>query len=179
MVLLVIDAQVHLTNDRLYKFDLFVANLKTLINKARKNDVEVIFIRHDDGANSEMTKGKSGFEIYSEFEPLENEKIFDKKVNSPFIESGLLQYLKTKNEKAIVVAGLQTDLCIDASIKGAVEHGFNVVVPAYCNTTVKNDFMNEDESYKYYNEYIWKNRYGRCVSIDEAIWLFKVSSIKK
>lgn len=78
MVLLVVDTQVLITNEKLYNFNEFVANVENLINTARKNNIEVIYVRHDDGENSELNKGKSGFEIYEKFKPCNKEKIFEK-----------------------------------------------------------------------------------------------------
>ncbi len=171
MVLLVIDTQKLITNDNLYKFDLVKTNIKNIIENSRKNNVEVIYVRHDDGVGSELTQGKDGFEIYHEFAPQNNERIFDKTVNSAFKDTGLLEYLKSKNVKDVIIIGLQTDYCIDASVKCAFEHGFNVFVPKFCNSTVDNDFMTAEQSYKYYNEFIWKNRYAKSVTIDEIIEL--------
>lgn len=74
MVLLVIDTQRLITNEKLYNFHTFVSNVKEIINKARENNTEVIYIRHDDGIGSELTKGTEGFEIYEEFQPLIGEK---------------------------------------------------------------------------------------------------------
>ncbi len=141
MVLLVIDTQKLITNKKLYEFDMFVSNVKEIINEARKNGIEVIYVRHDDGAGNELTKGTDGFEIYEKFQPMNEEKIFDKKVNSAFKETGLLEYLMDKGEKDIIIVGLQTDYCIDATIKCGFEHGFHIIVPAYANTTVNNKFM--------------------------------------
>ena len=169
MVLLIVDTQKLIVNEKLYKFDRFVSNVKELINKARTNRIEVIYVRHDDGPDSELTKGNIGFEIYKEFKPINGERIFDKKVNSAFKGTGLLEYLINKGEKDIVIAGLQTDYCIDATIKCGFEHGFNIIVPAYANTTVNNKFMSSEQSYRYYNEFIWNGRYAKCISIDETI----------
>lgn len=169
MVLLIVDTQKLIVNEKLYKFDRFVSNVKELINKARTNRIEVIYVRHDDGPDSELTKGNIGFEIYEEFKPINGERIFDKKVNSAFKGTGLLEYLINKGEKDIIIAGLQTDYCIDATIKCGFEHGFNIIVPAYANTTVNNKFMSSEQSYRYYNEFIWNGRYAKCISIDETI----------
>ena len=168
MVLLVVDTQELITNEKLYNFKGFVESVEGLIKTARKNNIEVIYVRHDDGDNSELTKGKRGYEIYHKFKPCNDEKIFDKKVNSAFKESGLLEYLINKNEKDIIIAGLQTDYCIDATIKCGFEHGLNIIVPAYANTTVDNLFMSAEQSYKYYNEFIWNQRYAKCMSLDDT-----------
>ena len=162
MVLLVIDTQKLITNENLYNFDLFVSNVEKIIHTARQNNIEVIYVRHDDGPNEELTKGTEGFEIYEKFQPKGQEKIFDKHVNSAFKESGLLQYLKDKGEKDIIVVGLQTDYCIDATIKTGYEHGFDIIVPAYANTTVDNEF-------------IWPDRYAQCISLDEVLKLISRS----
>ena len=64
MVLLVVDIQKAITNSRLYQFDVFESHVRELINKARYNNIEVIFVRHDDSVGNELTKGNNGFEIY-------------------------------------------------------------------------------------------------------------------
>ena len=100
---------------------------------------------------------------------MNNEKIFDKDVNSAFRGTGLLEYLKDKNVKDVIIVGLQTDYCIDATIKCGFEHGFNIIVTAYANTTVDNKFMTAEESYKYYNEFMWNGRYAKCISIEDTM----------
>ncbi|OCA97965.1 cysteine hydrolase family protein [Clostridium beijerinckii] len=169
MVLLVVDTQKLITNEKLYNFNAFVSNVEKIISAARKNDIEIIYIRHDDGPGSELTKGTDGFEVYEKFQPISNEKIFDKKVNSAFKGTGLLEYLMDKDEKDIIIVGIQTDLCVDATIKCGFEHGFNMIVPAYANTTVDNKFMSAEQTYKYYNEFIWNGRYAEYITMDETI----------
>lgn len=168
MVLLVVDTQKLITNEELYKFNEFVSNVEKIISIARENNIEVIYVRHDDGPENELTKGTTGFEIYEKFEPFKEEKIFDKQVNSAFKDTGLLEYLRIKEEKDIIIVGLQTDYCIDATIKCGFEHGFNMIVPSHANTTVDNKFMSGEQTYKYYNEFIWKDRYAKCISFDET-----------
>ncbi|MBS5371554.1 MAG: isochorismatase family protein, partial [Coprobacillus cateniformis] len=49
MILLVVDTQNLIMNNELYEFQTFVYRIKTLIKEARNNDIEVIYVRHDDG----------------------------------------------------------------------------------------------------------------------------------
>ena len=169
MVLLVLDAQQLITTTKLYQFDIFVENVSRIIKESRDKKIEVIYIRHDDGPGSELTKGNVGFEIFHKFKPEAGEKIFDKQRNSAFKNTGLLEYLKGKNEKDIIIVGLQTDFCIDATIKCGFEYGFNMIVPIKANSTVDNEFMSAEQSYKYYNEFIWKGRYAECISFEETM----------
>ena len=169
MVLLVVDTQKLITTPDLYNFNAFEDAVKKLIAAARENDVEVIFVRHDDGAGAELTRGTSGFEIYEGFSPQPGEKIFDKTVNSSFKGTGLLEYLREKNVRTVAVGGLQTDYCIDATIKCGLEYGFKMIVPENANSTFDNAFMPGEQSYKYYNEFMWKGRYAECISVEETI----------
>lgn len=169
MVLLVVDAQKAITNSELYQFELFVSSVKELIHKARQNDIEVLFVRHDDGPGNELTKGNNGFEIYEGFRPADNEIIFDKTVNSSFRDTGLLEYLKQKKETEIIIVGLQTDYCIDATIKAGFEHGFKMIVPANTNSTFSNQYMSAEQIYNYYNDFMWNKRYAECISFEETI----------
>lgn len=169
MILLVIDTQSLIMTSKLYAFDIVVSNITKLIDCARQQDMEVIYVRHDDGVTEPLTKGKPGFDIYEQFYPRSSELVFDKFVNSPFKETGLLEYLKGRGEQELIVVGLQSDYCINATVLCAFEHGFQVYVPSYANTTEDNAYMSGKQSYQYYNEFLWKDRYATCLSMEEMI----------
>lgn len=173
MILLVVDTQKQIVKRELYQFELFVYRVRELIKTARANNVEVIYVRHDGGEGSEMTKGTEGFEIYDEFKPLEGEKIFDKKYNSAFRGTGLLEYLKDKGEDTIMLVGLLTDYCIDATVKAGFEHGFKMLVPSKANSTFDNDFMSAEKTYNYYYETMWKNVYADATSFRDSLAILK------
>lgn len=169
MVLLIVDAQRAIVNKSLYRYDLFTAHVQELIARARRHSVEVIYVRHDDGPGHELTPGNPGYEIHEAFQPQADERIFDKQVNSAFRGTGLLEYLQSKQERDIIIAGLQTDYCIDATIKAGFEHGFRMVVPAHANSTFANPYMTAEQAYKYHNEFMWPRRYAQCVPFEEAL----------
>ncbi|MCD2224809.1 cysteine hydrolase [Listeria cossartiae] len=169
MILLIVDTQKLIMTNELYNFDVLVANIERLLAAARKNKLEVVYVRHDDGPGTALTKGQDGFGIYEKFTPEKNERIFDKIVNSAFKGTGLLEYLQAKGTEKIIIAGLQTDFCIDATVKCGFEHGFQMIIPAYANSTEANEFMTAENSYKYHNEWMWPGRYARSLTIEETI----------
>lgn len=170
MVLLVVDTQKGCFNEDLYLFDTVRKNIKQLIALARGNNVEVLYVQHDDGPGTDLDKNADNYEIYEEFAPTKDEKRFEKNVNSAFHPmTGLTDYLNSKGEKDILTIGVSTDYCMDATIKGGFERGFNMIVPAYTNSTYDNPYFDRETAYKYFNEFMWPKRYAKCISFDEAV----------
>lgn len=169
MVLLVVDTQEALVNESLYHHLSFVENIHKLIPAARNHGVEVIYVIHDDGPESTLTAGKPGFNIFKQLRPEMAEKVFIKNFNSAFRGTGLTEYLKEQTQQDVMVVGLQTDKCLNATILCGFEHGFHMIVPMQANTTADNEYMSAIESWKYYNEFMWPNRYARCISVEEAL----------
>lgn len=69
MILLVVDTQKGITDNRLYEFDKIKCNIKRLIQTARESGCEIIYVQHDDGPRIGFSKGDEAYEIYEEFEP--------------------------------------------------------------------------------------------------------------
>ena len=168
MKLLVIDVQNAVYTPALFAYERFTENLALLMQTARRNGTEVIFVRHDDGAGQPLSAGNPGFEIAAPFAPLHGERMFDKTVNSPFRGTGLTEYLRSCGTDSLMITGLQTEYCIDAAVKCGFEHGFRIFVPAYANTTCDNAYLTGEQTYRYYNEMIWPRRYAKCIPSAEA-----------
>ena len=169
MKLIVIDVQKGITDERLYDFDGFIRNVTNIIDAARKNNVEVIYVQHDDGPGTGFSFGDKDFEIADQVAPKENEKIFIKTINSCFGNNDLANYLRESKEKDLMIVGLQTNFCVDASVKSAFERGYKVIVPKGTNSTFDNDYMDRETTYKYYNDMMWPERFASCISVDDAI----------
>ena len=63
MKLLVVDIQKGITDERLFDFESFITNTCQIIETARENTVEVIYIQHDDGPGTGFSLGDEDFEI--------------------------------------------------------------------------------------------------------------------
>jgi len=64
-------------------------------------------------------------------------RIFDKRVYSAFADGRLVEVLRAAGTDTIVVSGSETDVCVLASVLGAVDHGYRVILArdAVCSSS--------------------------------------------
>lgn len=180
MILLVVDTQKGCFNENLYLFETIKKNIKQLITLARENNVEVVYVQHDDGPGTDLDKSADNYEIYEEFAPRDGEKRFEKNVNSAFHPmTGLTEYLQSKGEKDIIAIGVSTDYCMDATVKSGFERGFNIIIPEYTNSTYDNPYFDKETAYHYYNDFMWNKRYAKVISFEQAVQLLQSKDNKK
>ena len=180
MILLVVDTQKGCFNEKLYLFETIKKNIKQLITLARENNVEVVYVQHDDGPGTDLDKSADNYEIYEEFAPRDGEKRFEKNVNSAFHPmTGLTEYLQSKGEKDIIAIGVSTDYCMDATVKSGFERGFNIIIPEYTNSTYDNPYFDKEAAYHYYNDFMWNKRYAKVISFKQATELLQSKDNKK
>ena len=172
MILLVVDMQKGLVDEELYAFDTFTNRTYQLVDAARKNNVEVIFVQHDAGAGSGMSVGDECFEIVDQITPKEGEKVFTKTINSCFGNKEFTEYLEKLEDKRLMIVGLQTNYCIDCTVKSAFERGFAVIIPEGTNSTFDNAYMTGETAVRYYNEDVWEELV-ESVTFEEAIALLE------
>ena len=169
MKLIVIDMQKALMDDELYNLDGLLENVPKLIRIARENRVEVIYVQHDAGPGSGLSAGDDGFEIADQVSPDKGEKVFVKTINSCFGNKAFTEYMEQREDKRLMIIGLQTNWCIDCTVKSAFERGYQVIIPEGANSTFDNDYMTGEVTYRYYNEEIWPDCFGECVTFEEAM----------
>ena len=168
MILLVIDMQKGIVDEDLYAFDTFMDRTVRLIDAARKNNVEVVFVQHDAGEGSGLSVGDEDFEIIDRIRPQQGEKVFVKTINSCFGNSDFKAYMKQQEDKRLMIVGLQTNYCIDATVKSAFERGYEVIIPEGTNSTFDNDYMTGETAVRYYNEDVWEGL-ADVVPFEEAL----------
>ena len=171
--LLVIDVQQALIDDQPANKDTFLVNLKLLIDAAHEGGTEVIYVRHDGGEGDVLAYGEPGWQLDQSLTPRPEERIFEKRFNSAFLKTGLNEYLADKGITNLVICGMQTEYCIDTSVKTAFEHGYEVVVPSGATTTYANPFLSGDKLVYFYERMIWHEPLARVVPLEEAIQLLK------
>ena len=177
MILLVVDMQEGIVDEELYNYDAFLAKTVRLIDTARKNGVEVVYVRHDAGPGSGLSAGDEAFEIAARVSPEKGEKVFTKTINSCFGNLEFREYMEQQQDKRLMIIGLQTNYCIDATVKSAFERGYEVIIPEGTTSTVDNDYMTGETTVRYYNEDVWDN-VADVIPFEEAVELIEAAGKK-
>ncbi len=173
MKLIVIGMQKALLVDELHDLDGLIGNVRKVLEAARASGIEVIYVQHDAGPGTGFSMGDEAFEIADEIAPREGEKVFVKKINSCFGNREFTAYLEEAKDDTLMIVGLQTNFCIDATVKSAFERGYDVIVPQGTNSTFDNPYMSGETTCEYYFNEVWPGLFADCVSLEEALALIR------
>lgn len=103
------------------------SNMARLLALWRSRQRPVIHVQHcSTEAGSPLRPELSGCAFKQEVVPMEGEPVFQKKVHSGFIGTGLEPYLRENGIRHLVVAGLTTDHCVSTTVRMAADLGFGV-----------------------------------------------------
>lgn len=107
-----------------------VDNAKNILKHFRDKGSPVVHIQHlanREGATFFLPH-THGAEIHQALTPVGNEKVIIKHFPNSFRETGLLDHLSALDIKELVVCGMMTHMCVDATVRAAKDFGFNVIL---------------------------------------------------
>ncbi len=169
IALLVIDVQNALVEEGPYACETIICNIKQLIEKARENDIDVIYIQHKGKDGSVLEEGTDGWMIYDAIGPLPGDVVISKRFNSSFKETKLRQHLEEQGISNLVITGMQTEYCIDTTCRVAFEYGYSLIIPEMTNTTYDNGSLKAEAIYEHHNYSIFKDRFAVVESLNQTI----------
>lgn len=149
-----------------YRGDTTLAAIAGLIAKARGAQTPVFFVQHDGGPGDEFDKNGPGFAFHPAVAPLAGESVTVKRKNSGFYGTDLDVQLKAAGIDTLVVCGLQTEYCVDATVRSAFERDYRVTVAVGAHTTFDGDILPAPTIIAY-TQNIWNGRYARLKPADE------------
>jgi nicotinamidase-related amidase len=129
--LLVIDVQNGVVNGS-HNRDAVIANINTLIGRARAEDMPVIWVQHSD---EDLPKGSDSWQYVPELVREESEPLIHKLYGDSFEDTELESVLADRGVGRLVVAGAQTDACIRSTLHGGLVRGYDVTLVADAHTT--------------------------------------------
>lgn len=132
--LLVIDMQCALVEEA-SKPEPVLERIGGLLAQARGSDTPVIFIQHEEEDYPPMNYGASGWQIHPSIAPVAGEPTLRKRTPDSFYETPLAAELEQRGITRLIVTGMQTDHCVNATCRAALSHGYDVTLVADAHTT--------------------------------------------
>ena len=106
-----------------------------LIARAREAGVPVIYVRHDGGPGDPLEAGRPGWDIHPVLEPAADETIVEKRAPDSFHNTELGEVLAEGGIDKLIIAGAQTDYCINATCRRAAALGYDTLLVADTHST--------------------------------------------
>jgi nicotinamidase-related amidase len=128
--LLVVDVQ-NCVVDGNHERDAVIANVGSLVDKARREQVPVVWVQHND---ENIVRGSDGWRIVPELSPDEVEPLVEKSYGDSFEDTSLETVLSGLGVGRLVVVGAQTDACIRSTLHGAFARGYDATLVSDAHT---------------------------------------------
>ena len=99
---------------------------RRLLDFFRQQNLPVVHIQHlsNKAGATFFIPDTRGVEIYEGVRPLAGERVIQKHFPNSFRETDLLSCLHGMNISQLVIAGMMTHMCVDATTRAAADYGF-------------------------------------------------------
>jgi nicotinamidase-related amidase len=115
-----------------YERDSVVANVGTVVEKAREAEVPVVWVRHQ---SDNLAQGSEEWNIVPELSPGQSEPHVEKRYPDSFEDTTLESVLGDLGVGRLVVVGAQTDECVRSTLHGALVRGYDATLVSDAHTT--------------------------------------------
>jgi nicotinamidase-related amidase len=129
--LLVVDVQRGVVAEA-HERDTVVANVGSLVEKARRARVPVVWVQH---ADEELVRGSDDWQIVAELTRDTSEPLVEKSYGDAFEDTTLEAVLSSLDVGRLVVVGAETDACIRSTLHGAFARGYDAILVGDAHTT--------------------------------------------
>ncbi|MDT0268403.1 isochorismatase family protein [Streptomyces sp. DSM 44915] len=129
--LLVIDVQNDVVRGA-HRRDAVIANINTLLARARAEDVPVLWVQHSD---ADLPLDSEGWRFVPELTRRADEPLVHKLYGDSFEDTELEALLAERGVGRLVVTGAQTDACVRSTLHGGLTRGYDVTLVGDAHTT--------------------------------------------
>ncbi len=131
--LLIIDIQRDYFPDGAYPLvepEAAAAAARRLLDAFRAGGEPIVHLKHiwDAPDAAFMRPGTPGIEFHPLVEPADGETVIEKEHPNGFIGTDLAETLKSRNVDTLIVAGMMSSMCVDATVRAAVDLGLTATV---------------------------------------------------
>lgn len=144
--LLIIDVQRALCSGEYQCYDIhnIIEKINGLSSKARRTGVPVVLIQHEE-KDGLLAHDAEGWQLAEGLETSLKDLRVRKTTPDSFYQTDLRKLLPSEDFERLVICGLQTDYCVNATVRQAHQLGYDVVLVADAHSTVDNGNMSAED----------------------------------
>ena len=152
--LLIIDMQVGNFSepDPIHKGNELLAKVKSLIARARSAQIPIVHVQNNGESGDPDAYGTPGWEIHPSISPVEGDVVVQKQTPDAFHETNLHRELESIGIKKLVIAGLQTEYCIDTTCRRAFSLGYKVILVKDAHSTWDSQRFTAQQIIEHHNQ---------------------------
>lgn len=105
-----------------------LGKLNKLIAQARATQIPVIYVQHNEGNGGPLETGTESWQIHPAIKPEANDLVIQKWNPDAFQDTPLQAELEARAITKLVVAGIQTEFCVDTTCRRAFSLGYDVTL---------------------------------------------------
>ncbi|WP_242209683.1 MULTISPECIES: cysteine hydrolase family protein [unclassified Pseudomonas] len=144
--LLIVDVQRALCSGEYQCYDIhgIIEKINGLSSRARRAGVPVVLIQHEEN-DSPLAHGAEGWQLAEGLATAASDLRVRKTTPDSFYQTDLRKLLPSEDFERLVICGLQTDYCVNATVRQAHQLGYDVVLVADAHSTVDNGKMSAED----------------------------------
>jgi nicotinamidase-related amidase len=152
--LLIIDVQLGMfeESDPVYRGDELLVTINDLIARVRDAGVPVIYVQHSGGDGHLLEPGSPGWPIHPAIAPARGELIIHKRHPDSFQETALQHELEIRRVRRLIVAGIQTEYCVDTTCRRAYSLGYDVTLAQDAHSTWDTEHLEASQIIDHHNQ---------------------------
>jgi nicotinamidase-related amidase len=139
LVIIDVQAAMFAEEEKPYRGQEVLENIRLLLNKARETYMPVIFVQHNN--DSDFKKDTALWQVCPEIAPFEGEARVDKTTRDSFYQTELDNILRRHHIKTLIFCGMQTEYCVDTTCRRAYTLGYDAFLASDAHTTYSSEVL--------------------------------------
>jgi nicotinamidase-related amidase len=138
-----------------FNADQVISTINYVTDKARTDGIPVFFVQHET-QDGPFRRGSEGWALAEGLHCNDDDIYIYKRFSDAFKETDLGQQIESQGIEHLVICGMQSEFCVDSTIRQALAHGYAVTVVVDAHTTMDNGVLSAAQISAHHNE-TWKN----------------------
>ena len=141
--------------------------IEGLIREAREAGAPVIYVQHCDEPGGPLVEGTERWKVHPRIAPLDGDPSVKKHTPDSFLDTTLREELASRDIDGLVLAGMQTEYCVDTTCRRAFSLGYDVTLVKDAHGTWDNNDLSAAQIIAHHNE-VLGSWFATAVNADEV-----------